>query len=183
VGRLRGGGLTVSAASKLSSRIVPRQGLVLAHSISSNFRGVPVCLPATETSLCRRHAAARAGRRDRRNPAGPCAFSAGAVPGLILRKTGTPRTERKWLYLHILIALAGVGLVIAPKRGLRPGARKPKPTALKCSAQMDKLANVIAGQAVTVQVGKGMGNNARVRPFAETFQIMIYPVCPCALCV
>ena len=72
---------------------------------------------------------------------------------------------------------------IAPKRGLRPGARKPKPTALKCSAQMDKLANVIAGQAVTVQVGKGMGNNARVRPFAETFQIMIYPVCPCALCV
>ena len=48
---------------------------------------------------------------------------------------------------------------------------------------MDKLANVIAGQAVTVQVGKGMGNNARVWPFAETFQIMIYPVCPCALCV
>ncbi len=49
-------------------------------------------------------------------------IAAGAVPGLILIKTGTPRTEWKWLYLHILISLAGVGLLIAPKLGLRPWA-------------------------------------------------------------
>jgi hypothetical protein len=65
-------------------------------------------------------------------------IATGAVPGLILRKTGTPRTERKWLYLHILISLAGVGLLIAPKRGLRPGARKPKPTGLKFSGPVAK---------------------------------------------
>lgn len=44
-------------------------------------------------------------------------IAAGAVLGLILIKTGTPRTEWKWLYLHILIALAGVGLLIADKLG------------------------------------------------------------------
>src|SRR5208282_2805997 len=49
-------------------------------------------------------------------------IAAGAVLGLMLIKTGTPRTEWKWLYLHILISLAGVGLLIAPKLGLRPWA-------------------------------------------------------------
>ncbi len=43
--------------------------------------------------------------------------AAGAVLGLILIKTGTPRTEWKWLYLHILISLAGVGLLIADYLG------------------------------------------------------------------
>ncbi len=38
-----------------------------------------------------------------------------AVLGLILIKTGTPRDEWKWLYLHILIALAGVGFLIAAR--------------------------------------------------------------------
>ena len=35
------------------------------------------------------------------------------VLGLILIKTGTPRAEWKWLYLHVLISLLGVGLLIA----------------------------------------------------------------------
>ena len=43
--------------------------------------------------------------------------AAGAVLGLILIKTGTPRAEWNWLYLHILIALIGVGLLIADKLG------------------------------------------------------------------
>src|SRR5208282_3239003 len=47
-------------------------------------------------------------------------IAAGAVLGLMLIKTGTPRTEWKWLYLHILISLAGVGLLISPKLGERP---------------------------------------------------------------
>jgi Flp pilus assembly protein TadD/predicted membrane channel-forming protein YqfA (hemolysin III family) len=46
-------------------------------------------------------------------------IAAGAILGVILIKTGTPRTEWKWLYVHILISLAGVGLLIANKLGAR----------------------------------------------------------------
>jgi Flp pilus assembly protein TadD len=51
--------------------------------------------------------------------AGWLLVAAGAVFGLILIKTGTPRTEWKWLYLHILVSLLGVGLLIAGKLGQR----------------------------------------------------------------
>src|SRR5467141_3678033 len=44
---------------------------------------------------------------------------AGAILGLLLIKTGTARTEWKWLYLHIVISLAGVGLVVADWAGRR----------------------------------------------------------------
>src|SRR5437868_3717211 len=40
-------------------------------------------------------------------------ITAGAVLGLILIKTGTPRTEWNKLYFHIAISLAGVALLIA----------------------------------------------------------------------
>ena len=43
----------------------------------------------------------------------------GAVLGVILIKTGTPRTEWNWLYLHIVISLVGVGLLIADQIGRR----------------------------------------------------------------
>ncbi len=46
-------------------------------------------------------------------------FATGAVLGLILIKTGTSRTEWNKLYLHILISLAGVGLLIAGRLGRR----------------------------------------------------------------
>ncbi|MGA8212487.1 MAG: tetratricopeptide repeat protein [Candidatus Sulfotelmatobacter sp.] len=49
--------------------------------------------------------------------AGWLLVAAGAVLGIILVKTGTPRTEWQWLYLHILISLLGVGLLIADKLG------------------------------------------------------------------
>jgi Flp pilus assembly protein TadD len=45
--------------------------------------------------------------------------AAGAVLGIVLIKTGTPRTEWRWLYLHIVISLLGVGLLIAAKLGQR----------------------------------------------------------------
>ncbi len=45
--------------------------------------------------------------------------SAGAVLGIILIKTGTPRAEWRWLYLHILISLAGVGFLIADRLSRR----------------------------------------------------------------
>jgi cytochrome c-type biogenesis protein CcmH/NrfG len=43
----------------------------------------------------------------------------GAVVGLILIKTGTPRVEWNLLYLHILLSLAGVGIVFAEWAGKR----------------------------------------------------------------
>src|SRR5450631_1578106 len=46
-------------------------------------------------------------------------IAAGAILGLILIKTGTPRTEWNKLYLHIVISLAGVGLLIAGWLGQR----------------------------------------------------------------
>ena len=46
-------------------------------------------------------------------------IGAGAVLGLILIKTGTPRTEWNNLYLHIVISLAGVGLLVAGWLGSR----------------------------------------------------------------
>ncbi|GAC1515683.1 MAG: multiheme c-type cytochrome [Terriglobales bacterium] len=43
----------------------------------------------------------------------------GAVLGLILIKTGTPRSEWNWLYLHIGISLAGGGIIFAEWAGRR----------------------------------------------------------------
>jgi len=44
-------------------------------------------------------------------------LAAGAVVGLILIKTGTPRVERNLLYVHILLSLAGGGIVFAEWAG------------------------------------------------------------------
>ena len=51
--------------------------------------------------------------------AGWLLVAAGAVLGIILIKTGTPRAEWNWLYLHIVISLAGVALLIAEYMGRR----------------------------------------------------------------
>src|SRR6266536_3312865 len=45
--------------------------------------------------------------------AGWLLVAASAVLGLILLKTGTPRTEWNKLYFHIAISLAGMGLLLA----------------------------------------------------------------------
>jgi len=49
--------------------------------------------------------------------AGWLLIAAGAVLGLVLIKTGTPRSEWNWLYLHIAISLAGVALLLAERLG------------------------------------------------------------------
>jgi len=46
-------------------------------------------------------------------------IGAGAVVGVILIKTGTPRTEWNTLYFHIVVSLAGVGLLISDWGGNR----------------------------------------------------------------
>jgi hypothetical protein len=51
--------------------------------------------------------------------AGWLLIAVGSVLGLILIKTGTPRTEWNKLYFHIAISLAGVGLLIADWLGRR----------------------------------------------------------------
>jgi tetratricopeptide (TPR) repeat protein len=45
--------------------------------------------------------------------------TAGAAFGLILIKTGTPRAEWNWLYLHMIVSLAGAGLLFAEWAGKR----------------------------------------------------------------
>ena len=47
--------------------------------------------------------------------AGWLLIAVGAVAGIILIKTGTPRSEWSKLYFHILVSLAGVGLLIAAR--------------------------------------------------------------------
>ncbi len=51
--------------------------------------------------------------------AGWLLLSAGAVLGIILIKTGTPRAEWNWLYFHIVISVIGVGLLLADNLGSR----------------------------------------------------------------
>src|SRR6202035_3210199 len=46
-------------------------------------------------------------------------IATGSILGLILIKTGTARAEWRWLYLHILLSLIGVGLLIADRWGQR----------------------------------------------------------------
>src|ERR1700730_6139936 len=46
-------------------------------------------------------------------------IAVGAVVGLILIKTGTPRTEWNKLYLHILTSVVGVGILFAGWLGRR----------------------------------------------------------------
>src|SRR5580658_1472323 len=46
-------------------------------------------------------------------------LTVGAIFGLILIKTGTPRVEWNLLYFHILLSLAGVGIVVAEWAGKR----------------------------------------------------------------
>jgi Flp pilus assembly protein TadD len=51
--------------------------------------------------------------------AGWMLIAASAVLGLILIKTGTPRTEWRWLYLHIVLSVIGIGLLAADRLGQR----------------------------------------------------------------
>ncbi len=44
---------------------------------------------------------------------------AGAVLGLVLVRTGTPHSELKWLYAHIIVSIAGIGCLLAEWIGKR----------------------------------------------------------------
>jgi len=51
--------------------------------------------------------------------AGWLLLSAGAVLGLVLLRTGTPHSEFKWLYAHIIASLAGISCLLAEWIGKR----------------------------------------------------------------
>jgi tetratricopeptide (TPR) repeat protein len=77
----------------------------------------------------------------------------GAVVGLILIKTGTSRTEWNKLYLHIVVSLAGVGLLIAGWLSAR-----------KASASGSSASGAFAGvlrAAICLIVIAGIGFGAR----------------------
>jgi tetratricopeptide (TPR) repeat protein len=70
-------------------------------------------------------------------------IAAGAVLGLILIKTGTPRTEWNKLYLHIVISVAGVGLLVAGWLGSRDSS-DPAPLASRMAAGAVRAAICLA---------------------------------------
>jgi Flp pilus assembly protein TadD len=80
-------------------------------------------------------------------------IAAGAVIGLVLIKTGTPRAEWNKLYLHIVISLAGVGLLIASWLG----ARRSSEYSSQGSGAFSGLTRV----AVCLVVLAGIGYGAR----------------------
>jgi hypothetical protein len=51
--------------------------------------------------------------------AGWLLLAVGTVPGLVLIRTGTPHSEFKWLYAHILVSVAGMGCLLAEWMGRR----------------------------------------------------------------
>jgi Flp pilus assembly protein TadD len=84
-------------------------GVVLLHALAGGIAAI-LLVPALFRLLQNGSFLARAGW---------LLIAAGAVLGIILIKTGTPRSEWKWLYLHVVISLIGVGLLIAEKLGRR----------------------------------------------------------------
>jgi tetratricopeptide (TPR) repeat protein len=70
-------------------------------------------------------------------------IAAGAVFGLVLIKTGTSRTELKWLYLHMLVSVFGAALLIADKLGRRSGrAASPAAALLRATLCVAILAAI-----------------------------------------
>lgn len=71
--------------------------------------------------------------------AGWLLIAAGATLGLILIKTGTPRSEWNWLYLHITISLGGVALLLAGRWGKSGGRASTAASVALCLAMVAAL--------------------------------------------
>ncbi len=70
-------------------------------------------------------------------------LSAGGVLGVVLIKLGTARAEWNWLYLHIVLCLAGVGLLLADWAGKRGWLNlSPAGTILRISICLGLLAGL-----------------------------------------
>src|SRR5579863_3919017 len=80
--------------------------------------------------------------------AGWVLLAAGALVGLVLIKTGTSRTEWNKFYLHIVVSIAGVGLLIAGWLGSRASA-------------VSSVGRSAARLAISLAVLAGVGYGAR----------------------
>ncbi len=121
---------------------IPYAGVVLLHTVA----GVLVALlliPALIRLL-------RSGSLS--SHAGWLLITAGAVIGLILIKTGTPRSEWNKLYLHIAISMAGVGLLVADWLGRRSSQVKPVGSEMLAGAARAVI-------CLAVLAGLGFGSN------------------------
>ena len=97
-------------------------------------------------------------------------IAGGAIIGLILIKTGTSRPEWNKLYLHIVISLAGVGLLIAGRSGRDSSDPAPLST---------RLASGAMRAAVCLAVLAGVGYGARyVRESWQTRNRIQNPAMP-----
>ncbi|HUJ94826.1 MAG TPA: tetratricopeptide repeat protein [Terriglobales bacterium] len=68
---------------------------------------------------------------------------AGGILGVILIKLGTSRSEWDWLYLHIVLCLAGVGFLLADRAGQRGWlASKPASATLRIAICLFLLAGL-----------------------------------------
>jgi len=84
-------------------------GIVLLHTLAGVFTAI-LLIRALYPRVRNGSVCARAGW---------LLIASGSILGLILIKTGTARAEWRWLYLHILLSLIGVGLLIGDKWGQR----------------------------------------------------------------
>ncbi len=82
-------------------------GVVLLHAVGGVFATI-LLIPLSLRLLRSGNFASRCGW---------VLVAVGAVSGLVLIKTGTPRAEWSKLYFHIVISAAGVGLLIAVRLG------------------------------------------------------------------
>jgi tetratricopeptide (TPR) repeat protein len=103
--------LTLSAAYLYT---FPQPNLVYAGVVLLHVLGGVVAAILLALLLLRKLRTATLSAR-----AGWLLIAAGAVLGLILIETGTPRAEWNWMYLHIVVSLAGVGLLLADFLGKR----------------------------------------------------------------
>src|SRR5215472_5349241 len=70
--------------------------------------------------------------------AGWLLVAAGGVLGLILIKTGTPRTAWNKLYLHIALSVAGVGFLLASRWAVQ-GSSEARPIGSQLSANAIRI--------------------------------------------
>ncbi|HYM78087.1 MAG TPA: tetratricopeptide repeat protein [Candidatus Dormibacteraeota bacterium] len=103
--------------------------------------------------------------------AGWLLIAAGAIVGVVLIKTGTPRTEWNKLYLHIVISTAGVGVLVANWWGARASS-EPGPLGARLMAGAIRT-------AICLAVLAGIGFGARyVRGSWQTRNRIVNPTMP-----
>jgi tetratricopeptide (TPR) repeat protein len=107
--------------------------VVLLHALAGVLAAI-LLIPFLFRRLCGKSIVARVGW---------LLISAAAILGIILIKTGTPRSEWNWLYAHIVLSLAGIGFLVADHWSRRD------------SSAASAAVRVLAGMALLACIGFG----------------------------